>query len=142
MKLLHRSYLWPPLIKSSLGPVDQICCDHAGDGKYKDADENLIGLERRASHGNHKPNPRGSSIDSPTMTPMSALPIPSRKPVRMNGTVEGITTLLKSCHSDAPKLLAAVRRLCGVVFTPSDVDDQRKYRPEKNNADFRENPNT
>src|SRR6516164_2086776 len=63
MKLLRRSYLWAPLIKSSLCPVDQICCDHAGDGKYKDADKNLIGLERRASHGNHKPNPRSSGIE-------------------------------------------------------------------------------
>jgi hypothetical protein len=33
--------------------------------------------------------------------------------------VEGRTTLLKICHSEAPKLLAAVNRLYGVVFTPS-----------------------
>ena len=37
----------------------------------------------------------------------------------MKGTVEGNTTLRKICHSDAPKLLAALRRFCGVVFTPS-----------------------
>src|SRR5258706_11645038 len=37
----------------------------------------------------------------------------------MNGTVEGRTTALKIIHSDAPKLRAADRRLCGVVLTPS-----------------------
>src|SRR5574342_1118051 len=55
------------------------------------------------------------------MTPMRALPTASLKPVRMNGTVDGNTTLLKICHSEAPKLLAALIRLWGVVFTPSRV---------------------
>src|SRR5262245_66313358 len=39
----------------------------------------------------------------------------------MKGTVEGSTTVLKTIHSEAPKLLAAVRRFMGVVFTPSRV---------------------
>jgi hypothetical protein len=39
----------------------------------------------------------------------------------MNGIVEGTTTVLKTIASDAPKLLAAFRRLTGVVFTPSRV---------------------
>jgi hypothetical protein len=39
--------------------------------------------------------------------------------VRINGTAERKTTLLNICHSEAPKLLAAVRRLCGVVLTAS-----------------------
>ena len=120
-KLLFRSYLWPPLIKSSLGPVDQICCDHAGDGKYKDADKNLIGLRHRASHGNHKPNPRSSSIELSNHDPDERPADPQPQTGENKWNVEGITTLLKSCHSDAPKLLAAVRRLCGVVFTPSRV---------------------
>src|SRR4029450_971618 len=55
------------------------------------------------------------------MTPMSARPTARRRPVRINGTVDGKTTDLKICHSEAPKLLAAVRRLAGVVFTPSRV---------------------
>src|SRR5512132_1150925 len=55
------------------------------------------------------------------MTPIRARPTANRKPVKMNGTVDGSTTDLKICQSDAPKLLAAVRRLCGVVFTPSRV---------------------
>src|SRR4030095_5242324 len=55
------------------------------------------------------------------MTPIRARPTANRKPVKMNGTVDGNTTDLKICQSEAPKLLAAVRRLCGVVFTPSRV---------------------
>src|SRR5918994_5980863 len=39
----------------------------------------------------------------------------------MKGTVEGSTTDLKICHSEAPKLLAAVSKLAGVVLTPSRV---------------------
>src|SRR5262249_52221813 len=39
----------------------------------------------------------------------------------MNGMVDGTTTVLKTIHSDAPKLLAAFRRLTGVVLTPSRV---------------------
>ena len=39
----------------------------------------------------------------------------------MNGTVDGNTTDLKICHSDAPKLLAAVSKFAGVVLTPSRV---------------------
>ena len=38
----------------------------------------------------------------------------NQQPVRMNGTVEGKATLLKICHTDAPKLLAAVSKFCGV----------------------------
>src|SRR5688572_8379347 len=53
------------------------------------------------------------------MTPIKALPTPSLKPVRINGKVDGNTTLLNICHSEAPKLFAAVSRLYGVVFTPS-----------------------
>src|SRR5918995_4555893 len=53
------------------------------------------------------------------MTPIKALPTPSLKPVRINGNVEGRTTLLNICHSEAPKLFAAVSRLYGVVFTPA-----------------------
>ena len=33
--------------------------------------------------------------------------------------MEGNTTLLNTCHSDAPKLRAALIKLRGVVFTPS-----------------------
>jgi hypothetical protein len=42
-------------------------------------------------------------------------------PLSIKGIVEGSTTVLKSSHSDAPKLRAAVRRLYGVVLTPSRV---------------------
>src|SRR4030095_352758 len=66
------------------------------------------------------------------MTPISARPTAKRNPVKINGTVEGNTTDLKICHSEAPKLLAAVRRLAGVVFTPSRVFINRgKTAPRK-----------
>src|SRR4029453_8382184 len=55
------------------------------------------------------------------MTPTNARPSARRNPVRMNGTVEGTTTVLKTIHSDAPKLLAAFKRLTGVVLIPSRV---------------------
>ena len=55
------------------------------------------------------------------MTPISARPTANRRPVRMKGTVEGRTTDLKICHSDAPKLRAAVSKFAGVVLTPSRV---------------------
>src|SRR4029079_16625576 len=65
--------------------------------------------------------PAVAAYSSPTITPIRARPTARRRPVNINGTVEGRTTDLKICHSEAPKLRAHVRRLAGVVLTPSRV---------------------
>ncbi len=59
----------------------------------------------------------------------------------MNGTVDGRTTDLKIVHSEAPKLLAAVSRFAGVVFTPSRVLINRgKTAPKKIIPTFERTP--
>ena len=90
-----------------------------------------------------KPIPAVAAYSSPTMTPISARPTAKRKPVKMKGTVEGNTTDLKICHSEAPKLLAAVSRLAGVVFTPSRVlINSGKTAPRKIMPDLGKNTDT
>jgi hypothetical protein len=59
--------------------------------------------------------------NSATTTPTSARPVPSRAPVRMNGTLAGRTTVRNRIQPDAPKLWAMSWNRASAAWTPAIV---------------------
>ena len=67
------------------------------------------------------PTPNCAATSSPTTTPVSACPIPRRRPVRMNGTEPGSAMVRKSWRSDAPNDRATLIRFTSRLRTPAAV---------------------
>ena len=130
----------PPPVESSFDLGEQLHANHAAKRENTDTDKDLIRLKRRSGHGDHETDARGCRVE---LTDQHA---DQRATDRETQTGENEWHRRRNHDSlkdhpfggaEASRCVQQIQRR-GFNAIPR-IDQDRKHRAEKNNADFGKN---
>src|SRR6185295_17166195 len=132
--------LRPPFVEFSLGSVDDFRGDHAGYGKYKDADEDLIGLKSCAGDRDHKSDTGSGGIKFSDHDADQSPPDRQSQPREYKGNRRRNHHALEYLPFRSAKASGGGEQVGGRgLDAVASVDEQREYRAKENDAHFGQN---